>query len=120
MIKTWIREPLVQFFFIGTLIFGLYSLPGNRTRPETDTRINITAGDIEQLRAMFVKQRQRPPTEDELRGLIDARVQEEVLYREALAMGWIETTRSSSAVWPRNLSFSWKIWAIPAIPPMES
>jgi hypothetical protein len=34
-----------------------------------------------------MKQRQRRPTEEELRGLIDARVQEEVLYREALLMG---------------------------------
>jgi hypothetical protein len=30
---------------------------------------------------------QRPPTETELRGLVEARVREEILYREALAVG---------------------------------
>jgi hypothetical protein len=35
----------------------------------------------------WAKQYQRPPGPGELRGLVDARVREEVLYREALAMG---------------------------------
>jgi parvulin-like peptidyl-prolyl isomerase len=87
VLKRWISEPLVQFVLIGALIFALYSLPGNQARSKTNNRINITAGEIEQLRAMFIKTRLRAPTEEELRGLIDASIQEEVFYREALAMG---------------------------------
>jgi peptidyl-prolyl cis-trans isomerase C len=81
------REPLAQFLAIGAIFFAVYRLPGSESLSASNNRIAIGAGEIEQSRAMFVKQRQRPPTEEELRGLIDARVQEEVLYREALAMG---------------------------------
>jgi peptidyl-prolyl cis-trans isomerase C len=81
------REPLMQFLLIGALLFGLYALRGNAVLANVNGRIHMSAGEIEQLRAMFMKQRQRSPTEEELRELIDARIQEEVLYREALAMG---------------------------------
>jgi hypothetical protein len=85
--KQLIREPLIQFLLIGAVLFGLYRLPGNGSVSASSNRITIGAGEIEQLRAMFMKQRQRPPSDEELRGIIDARVQEEVLYREALIMG---------------------------------
>jgi hypothetical protein len=81
------REPLMQFLLIGALLFGLYALRGSAAPANVNDRIHMSAGEIEQLRAMFMKQRQRSPTEEELRELIDARIQEEVLYREALAMG---------------------------------
>jgi peptidyl-prolyl cis-trans isomerase C len=83
----FLREPLVHFVVIGALLFGLYPFSANQPPAETNNRISITAGDIEQMRALFTGQRQRPPTEEELKGFIAARVQEEVLYREALAMG---------------------------------
>ncbi len=81
------REPLVQFLAVGAILFAVYRPPGSESVPVSNHRIAIGAGEVEQLRAMFTKQRQRPPTEEELRELIDAHVQEEVLYREALAMG---------------------------------
>jgi peptidyl-prolyl cis-trans isomerase C len=84
--KTLIREPLVHFLLLGGILFGIYRLPA-RNVSATDNRITITAGDIEQMRAIFFRQRQRPPTEEELKGFINTRVDEEVLYREALAMG---------------------------------
>jgi len=86
-VKQILREPLLQFLLIGAVLFGLYRLPFSDSVSASNNRITIGAGEIEQLRAMFLKQRQRPPTDEELRGLIDAHVQEEVLYREALAMG---------------------------------
>jgi hypothetical protein len=85
--KRVFREPLVQFLAIGAILFAVYRLPGSESLSASNNRIAIGAGEIEQLRTMFVKQRQRSPTEEELRALIDARVQEEVLYREALAIG---------------------------------
>jgi parvulin-like peptidyl-prolyl isomerase len=86
-VKQIFREPLLQFLLIGAVLFGLYRLPFSDSVSATNNRIAIGAGEIEQLRAMFLKQRLRPPTEEELRGLIDAHVHEEVLYREALVMG---------------------------------
>ena len=84
--KRILREPLTHFLAIGVVLFAVFALV-NDERPAGSNRIEITGGDIEQLVAIFGKQWQRPPNQQELQGLIDARVREEVLYREALAMG---------------------------------
>ncbi|MGD8476794.1 MAG: peptidylprolyl isomerase [Burkholderiales bacterium] len=81
-----LREPLVHFLAIGVLLFVLYALV-NDDAPRRADRIEITGADVEQLALIFQKQWQRPPDSQELQGLIDARLREEVLYREALAMG---------------------------------
>ena len=52
-----------------------------------DEQIVVTSGHIEHLASLFVKTWQRPPTDTELRGLIDSFILEEVLYREARAIG---------------------------------
>jgi hypothetical protein len=82
-----IREPLAHFLVIGAAIFALYGLIADRPAADARNRIEITTGDIEQLRATFVNKWQRPPTADELKGLIETQIRETVLYREALAMG---------------------------------
>ncbi|NIO43211.1 MAG: peptidyl-prolyl cis-trans isomerase, partial [Burkholderiales bacterium] len=50
-------------------------------------RIEISEADIEQLVLIFQKQWQRSPDPRELQSLIDSRIREEILYREALALG---------------------------------
>ncbi|UCD67817.1 MAG: peptidyl-prolyl cis-trans isomerase [Betaproteobacteria bacterium] len=81
-----LREPLLHFLAIGLLLFWLFALVNDDQR-ERANRIEITDADIEQLVAIFRKQWQRPPKPQELQSLIDSRVREEVLYREALALG---------------------------------
>jgi hypothetical protein len=85
-LKRLIREPLVHFLLIGAALFVFFDLMGGSDRPR-DERIVISAGDIERLAATWHKQWMRPPTARELQGLIEAQVREEVLYREARAMG---------------------------------
>lgn len=84
--KRVLREPLVHFLAIGALLFVLYGLFSD-DRSAVGNRIEISIADVEQLVLIFRKQWQRSPDPMELKGLIDARVREEVLYREALAMG---------------------------------
>ena len=86
MIAKLIKEPLVHFFFFGALIFGWYALVGDEGFGD-DREIIITAGQIDRMIAAYQKTRMRPPTDDELRGLIENFVQEEIYYREAVAMG---------------------------------
>ena len=81
-----LREPLVHFLAIGVLLFVLYALVSDG-RSAASNRIEITSADVDQLVLIFRKQWQRSPDARELKALIDARVREEVLYREALAMG---------------------------------
>lgn len=84
--KRLLREPLVHFLAIGLLLFVVYGLV-NDDQSDRGNRIDITEADIAQLVAIFSKQWQRQPTEKELQALVDGRIREEVLYREALAMG---------------------------------
>ncbi|MGH0033681.1 MAG: peptidyl-prolyl cis-trans isomerase [Myxococcota bacterium] len=81
-----LREPLVQFLAIGLAIFALASLWGAR-EPVADDRIVVTEERVAQLQDAFAKQWRRPPSQDELRGLVDGYVREEALYREGVRMG---------------------------------
>jgi peptidyl-prolyl cis-trans isomerase C len=85
-IKSLFKEPLVHFLIIGFLMFVLYGIIGGESGPE-DKTIQISRADIQLMQARWQKQWQRPPTDEEMKGLIRAHVREEVLYREAMAMG---------------------------------
>ena len=50
-------------------------------------RIVIGTGEVERLAATFSRQWMRPPTAEELKGMIDQDIREEVYSREAIAMG---------------------------------
>ena len=80
-----VREPLVHFIAIGAAVFALYALAGGGEA--TRDRIVVSEGRVQQLAQIFAKTWQRPPTQRELRGLIDAYVKEEVYYREAVKLG---------------------------------
>jgi parvulin-like peptidyl-prolyl cis-trans isomerase-like protein len=82
-----IREPLVHFVLIGAAVFGLYALLSNTDREEARDKIIVTEGRVQQLAQVFAKTWQRPPTPEELRGLIDGFIKEEIYYREAIKLG---------------------------------
>ncbi len=81
-----IREPLFHFLLLGALIFAAYSFV---TRHKTDKpgEIVVTQAEIENLVTGFTRTWQRPPTEEELQGLVRDYIREEAAYREALALG---------------------------------
>jgi len=82
-----IKEPLVQFLLIGALIYAAYALFGTPDDEEAQRTIHISEARIENLAAMWEKRWNRPPTDAELVGLVRALLREDILYREALAMG---------------------------------
>ena len=77
----------MHFIAIGAVIFLLASPGKNEQTVAPRDRIVITEGRLQQLVQIFMKTWQRPPTGQELRGLIDANVKEEVYFREALKLG---------------------------------
>lgn len=85
-IRLVLREPLLHFLLLG---LGLFLLHGWLVSAGGGTaeRIVITQGRIEQLTTGFALMKQRPPAADELKGLIDDAIREEIFYREAKAMG---------------------------------
>ncbi|MBL8418419.1 MAG: peptidyl-prolyl cis-trans isomerase [Dechloromonas sp.] len=83
-----IREPLVQFLLVGLVLFGAWQLakPAHAAR-DASNRIVITEDDLKQMAVGWAAQGLPPPSPQQMKELIDARVREEVLYREALALG---------------------------------
>ncbi len=87
-LNKWLREPLLHFLLLGALLFGLYAAANNSgLESKSGNRIEVLASDIDQLRENWTKQWGSPPTEEQLQWLIDEFVRQEVLYREALALG---------------------------------
>jgi hypothetical protein len=80
------REPLLHFILAGACLFLLFSYVAD-SPDARDDEIVVTSGQIEHLTTLFVKTWQRAPTDQELRGLVDNFILEEVLYREATAIG---------------------------------
>ena len=105
-----LREPLLHFMFIGAAIYLLYGLFTEPTPKADDKTIVVTASEIESMQTFWQKRWNRPPTEDELEGLIEQCIRETVLYREALTMGLTSMTWSSAAVWRRSWSTSPRTW----------
>jgi hypothetical protein len=81
-----LREPLVHFLLGGAALFLVY---GRVAEPSAERPDRIVVGEerVAMLAATFERTWLRPPDADELRALVDEHVIEEVLYREALALG---------------------------------
>lgn len=84
--KAIVREPLVHFLIAGACIFAGYEWTG-AGRDVGDYSIEIGEGEIRQLALTWAGTRQRPPTKAEMDGLLEDRIREEILYREALRLG---------------------------------
>jgi len=82
----WLREPLVHFLALGASLFLLFSWVGD-SGDSVSGEVMVTAGQIEIMVEGFSRTWQRPPTAEEITGLIDDYIREEIYYREALAMG---------------------------------
>lgn len=78
-------EPLVQFLLLGVAVFAIdHYVFVNSDNPR---RVSVDDQRFEELVDVFVNERGRAPTEDEIEELLVAWTQNEVLYREALTMG---------------------------------
>jgi hypothetical protein len=87
--RRFLREPLVHFLLIGALLFGLYGLapPGHPMAAAPSKEIRLSLSEVTQLTQLFQSQWRRAPTPPELERMVENKVQQEILYREALAMG---------------------------------
>ena len=82
-----LREPLVQFFFIGLCIYGAYAFYGVPDEGLENNTIIVNSERIGAFISGWESRWKRPPTKQELNGLINQFVREDILYREAVAMG---------------------------------
>jgi hypothetical protein len=85
-LKTLLREPLVLFILIGSVLYLLQALVLNND-PSARKQIIVTSDQLKQLESGFFNTWMRPPLQNELEGLLADHIKNEVFYREALAMG---------------------------------
>ena len=83
----WLREPLLHFLLIGAVIYLLYGAFAETAPEENDKTIVVSSAEVEWMQTSWQKRWNRPPTPEELDGLIQQYIRETVLYREALTMG---------------------------------
>jgi peptidyl-prolyl cis-trans isomerase C len=73
---------------LGAILFGVYAyVERGHGGAEQSKQIRLTVDDLSQMVLVFRSQWRRDPTPEELRALIEDKVREEVLYREALLLG---------------------------------
>lgn len=84
-IKSLLREPVLHFLLIGLLLFAAYGwlAPAD----QSGARIVVTQSMVDNIALEYRTRWSRPPTEQELAGLVDAYVRDEILYREGMALG---------------------------------
>jgi hypothetical protein len=81
----WLREPLLHFLLLGALLFAAdYFIFGGADDPRT---IIVDAAVDKQAREVFRGARGREPNAEELYALRRVWLDNEVLYREGIAMG---------------------------------
>jgi peptidyl-prolyl cis-trans isomerase C len=93
IILRFFRDPLLHFALLGGLIFMGHDLIAN-TKVGQPTKatlpgntITLKSSDVNLIVQNWQKMNFRPPSKVELDGIIEKRVKEEILYREALKLG---------------------------------
>jgi hypothetical protein len=87
-IKRLLQEPLLHFLVLGALIFGVYSgLHLDRQAHGSAQPVYLKQADVQWLANTWRLKWQRPPTREELRGLVMTNLKHELFAREAQAMG---------------------------------
>jgi len=86
VLTTLLRQPLVQFVLIGALIFAAWKV----ANPEADaapTEIHVGASELKWLHDTWIGQFGHPPAATEMASAVRGYVDEEMRYREGLALG---------------------------------
>jgi hypothetical protein len=82
---SWWREPLLHFLVLGALLFVVDSFWGKWFPAQGSIVVNDSR--VRSLAENFRRTWQRPPTSQELDGLIEEHIRDEVLTREAQRLG---------------------------------
>ena len=86
ILKNIISNPLLHFFILGALIYVAYGHFSVQEYGDSQRTIVVSPTTINWLEDSWEKRWNRPPTKEELDGLIKQYIRETILYREALAL----------------------------------
>jgi hypothetical protein len=88
--KNFFNAPILLTTIIGIVLFILYSQVANYYEKK-NRQIIVSESQIGLLKEAFTQTWNRPPTQDELQGLINNHIKDEVYYKEAVALGLDKT-----------------------------
>jgi len=84
----FLQEPLVHFLAIGAVIFAVYAVTAADEAPEDERQlVRVTDAQLDRAAAQFEKTWRRAPVKQELEGMVDAMIRQEILVRQALELG---------------------------------
>jgi len=80
----WFRDPLLFFLLVGAALF----IAANKfSDDDISYQVDVVEADLNRLTDQWSMQMRRPPTSQELSGLLEQFVKEEIYYREARRIG---------------------------------
>src|SRR6185369_5151128 len=83
-LPAWMREPLLHFIVLGAVLFAVdHIVAGRADDPHT---ITVDASVDQRAREIFKQEHGRDPNTEELHALRRPWLDNEVLYREGIAM----------------------------------
>ena len=82
-----VREPLLQFLAIALVLFTVNWLVHGSTVQLSSERITVSRGRVQQIAESYRLLAGRMPSRAELQALVNDFADEEIAYREAVAMG---------------------------------
>lgn len=83
-VPVWMREPLLHFVLLGGALFGVDHYVVSR---QDDPRAIVVGAEVDdEAKRLFSASRGRAPNADELKALRERWIDNEVLYREGLAL----------------------------------
>ena len=85
VLRSLLREPLVHFLLLGSLLFLVYEWKG--AAGPGSKRVLVTRAEMEHLAAGFETTWQREPNRAEMKSLVDEYVKDEIATREGISMG---------------------------------
>jgi len=83
-LPAWTREPLLHFLLLGAVLFGVDHFVNRRSGDANE--IVVSADVDEEARQLFQATRNRAPNAEEMAALRKVWLDNEVLYREGLAL----------------------------------
>jgi hypothetical protein len=98
-----VLRPLLHFLWIGALLFAADRWLAAEPAPEP---VTIPGARVEELSALFMARAGRPPDAAELEGLLLAEVNDELLYREAVRLGFDRDDPVVQQRLVRNMQFA--------------
>jgi len=99
--RHWLSEPLLHFLLAGLALFLVHqALSPTAANQDASSRITLTEDDLRQMTIAWHAQGRPLPTPDQMQSLVETKVREEILYREALALELFATLREASSPEP--------------------